>query len=149
MSDTFHFRLKPLLTLREAARRERQIELAAALAVERELAALLARRRQELNHERQRIAARLAPGQIDAASLAQASRYEQLLIAEIETLADRHRHASAEVDRRREALAEADREVRVLEKLREQRQTQHLRATMAQEVKCLDEVAARMIGGDS
>ena len=147
MSATFHFRLKPLLTLREAARREGQTELAAALAFERELAATLALRRQELNYERQCIAVSLAPGQIDAARLARASRYEQLLIADIETLADRHRHASTEVDRRREALAEADREVRVLEKLRERQQTQHTRAEAAEEVKRLDAAASRLVAG--
>jgi flagellar export protein FliJ len=47
-----------------------------------------------------------------------------------------------QIEKRRQALVEADREVRVLEKLREQKETEYRQQDDAQEVKRLDEIAS-------
>jgi flagellar FliJ protein len=137
----FRFRLQTLRRLREMNRDELRVRLAEAFQAEQilsqqrealaaEAAALAATRRQLMND-----------GSMDVTRLLESQRYQLLLEAQGRTLADQAARLAEEVDVRRQAVVEADRQVRVLDKLRERREQQHLVAQQAAEAKRLDEIA--------
>ena len=139
----FEFRLRSLLAVREAERAAARTHLAAAQTELEELVATRALRQRELDEQRSWLRSRFAPGQIDPQRLAAASRYERVLLHELEALSAQQQALEVEIERRRFAVVEADREVRVLEKLRERKFEQYQRDQSLAEVKRFDEVASQ------
>jgi flagellar export protein FliJ len=139
----FSFRLKTLLRLRQAGRDERRAELAQACQAEEILRKEGRQLATELEELAQRCRAKSSPGRVDVDTLLDARRYELVLRAGSQRLDQQLQAVAAEIQRRRAALAEADREVRVLEKLRQKQYDRHRDEMNRQEIKLLDEVAAR------
>jgi flagellar export protein FliJ len=139
----FRFRLAPLLRLHEATRDEKRAQLAEAYRAEE----LLRERMREIDHElaglKEECRQSAQPGAVDVDRLLDAQRYEVLMLAQRQVMQQHEQTLAAEIERRREALVAADREVRILEKLREKQQQEHRQAEHYEEVKVLDEVAAR------
>jgi flagellar export protein FliJ len=73
--------------------------------------------------------------------LVEAQRYEMVLKATEQHLAEQSQRLAVEVERRRLAAIEADRSVRVLELLDERQHREHARRQQRLDVKWLDEVA--------
>jgi flagellar export protein FliJ len=138
----FHFRLQTLLSLREAARDDRQARLAGNLAVERELAERQATIERALNTLRERTRSSTGPGPIDVERLRLDNRYERTLRSDLAELTSRRRALADEIEACRQELAAADREVRVLEKLRERQHERFRHEEQVRETGQLDEVAA-------
>jgi flagellar protein FliJ len=139
----FKFRLTTLLQLREAARDERRTLLAQAyLALEKlgQQRAQVERQLAQTQHEHQRAA---APGEVNVDRLMNTDRFQAILKAELQVLAQQTTAIEGEVEKRRQALVAADREVRVLEKLRQTQQQRYLEGHMLLDNKELDEVAGR------
>jgi flagellar export protein FliJ len=139
----FEFRLRSLLAVREAERAAARTHLAAAQVELEELVATRALRQRGLDEQRSWLRNRAAPGQIDPQRLAAASRYERVLLHELEALFAQQQALEVETERRRAFVVEADREVRVLEKLRERKFEQYQRDQALAEVKRFDEVASQ------
>ena len=137
----FQFRLQTLYRLREAARDERREQLADALRVDDALRS----RGEELANERRtaRELQALGTGRVDIDRLLEAQRYEASLLVEIAHVDQQRARVAEEVERRRTALVEADRELKVLEKLRELRRSEHRLVEAVEENKRLDEAGAR------
>jgi flagellar FliJ protein len=140
---SFHFRLTPLLRLRESVRDERRSALAEAYhaldiigdrqtALEREIEALADEFRRSS-----------APGSLDVDRLIRRHRHELLLRGQQQQFARQQAILLAEIERRREALVAADRDVRVLEKLRQRQAQRHAEIEAQRELKQLDEIATR------
>jgi flagellar export protein FliJ len=72
-----------------------------------------------------------------------AQRYEWVLQAHRQALAEQGRKLAEAIEQQRRVVVEADREVKVLEKLRERRLAEHLHAEHLRDVKHMDEAAAR------
>lgn len=142
----FHFRLQPLLTVRQATRDEQRTELARAQVAQRLAFEQRKAVQDTLAAEHDRVRANAASGPLDVGRLARSSRYAATLRARLEELLAEERAAAARVERTRDALIEADRGVRVLEKLRERQLEQFDREQRAAETKQLDEIAARAVG---
>jgi flagellar export protein FliJ len=143
----FRFRLAPVLKLQEAARDERRSELAEAYRAEDALHARMRELDQALEKLKQECRSNSQPGVVDVDRLIDAQRYELLVVSQRQLLKQHELSLSAEIERRREALVSADREVRMLQKLREKQQLDHRQHEHRQEVKAMDEVAARMTEG--
>ena len=75
--------------------------------------------------------------------LLEVSRYELLLRFQQQQAGQQHEMVQAEIERRREALVDANRQVRVLEELRRKQLERHRQEESRQEIKRLDEAAAR------
>jgi flagellar protein FliJ len=137
----YRFRLDTLRKLRATHRDQQRAALADAYRADQ----LLADRRAELAGEQnelrglQRIALASAP--LDVNRLVEAQRYEMVLKANEQHLADQTQRLAAEVERRRQAVVEADRSVRVLELLDERQRREHRRRQQQLEIKQLDEMA--------
>ena len=142
----FKFRLQTLMRIREATRDERREQLAEVLRIDEALVAQLT------DLQRDRLMARkeqtFGVGRVDVDRMLGMQRYEALLTAEIDHVERQRKTVGEELDRRRAALLEADREVRVLEKLREQRHTEWRAEEAAAEMKVTDEAAARCVSAD-
>ena len=139
----FRFRLTSVLKLREATRDERRAHLAEAYAAEEKL---LARRRvieTDLAGLSQLRQERTATGPVNIDLFVTASRYEAVLRQELTTIAGHLATLAAEIERRRQALMTADHEVRMLEKLHDKQRELHRQSEALQEIKQLDEIAAR------
>ncbi len=121
----FRFRLDAVLRLRREERDRRRQELAAALAAEQLLAAELSRVQAERLQLQQYMTQAAAPGQVPVENLLDARRYELVLAAQEKHLQEQRSKLAAEIERRRQVLVQADTAVKVLEKLRERRLTQH------------------------
>lgn len=139
----YTFRLKTVLSLRQAEREQRRAELHAALDDERQLAEQRQGIDAELDRHLRWKSAGAAPGPLDLEKLKSAGQYEAALRAQLAALAETHRAASAETGRCRDALAAADGEVRVLEKLRERQQTSFLAEQARREARHGGEPAGR------
>jgi flagellar protein FliJ len=137
----YKFRLETLRRLRIAHRDQQRSALADAYRAEQ----ILADRRAELANEQEQLRniqrAAIAGPYTNVNQLVEAQRYEMILIANQQQLADQARRLADEVERRRLVLVEADRGVRVLDLLDERHQLEHRRHAQRQEVKRLDEVA--------
>jgi flagellar export protein FliJ len=137
----YRFRLETLRKLRAVHRDEQRSTLADAYRAEQ----VLADRRAELAGEQtelrdlQRTA--LTGAHLDVNRLVEAQRYEMVLKANEQHLAEQSQRLAVEVERRRQAVVEADRAVRVLELLEARQRREHLRQQQRLEVKELDEVA--------
>ncbi len=142
--SVFRFRLETLLRIRRAALDQQRARLADAYRAEamlREQEAALLREIESIQAERR---AAVADGAVAVDNALAAQRYELLLQAQRQTLAEQGRKLAEAIEQRRNAVIEADRDVRVLEKLRERRMTEHRAAEAGREMKLLDEVAARV-----
>ncbi len=140
----FEYRLKSLLTIREAQRDLQRLQLAEARAMHDKLIEQRAALQQEMIDQMQFIRSGMAPGQtVDVQRLAWGHRYEQVVREQLSALAEQEQAAEAEVARRRESLLSADRDVRTLEKLRERQLEEFRKQQASAEIRALDEVAAR------
>ena len=145
----FRFRLVTLLRLRVSARDRRRAHLAQAYEAED----VLQRRKGELAGEvvgvdrHSRAAAGAGPIEVDA--LVTAQRYKAILRAESKLLGEQSATVAEEIERRREPLVAADRDVKVLKKLREKHRERHRKEENRQEVKMLDEIAGRVLAGET
>jgi flagellar FliJ protein len=139
----FRFRLATLMKLRKEVRNARRTELnradeaAATLAAQR--AAVAARIEGLARHVRDAV----GPGTIDLEPMIQAQRYQAVLQAERQALDDQMVVVAEEIERRRAAVVVADRDVRILEKLHDRQEVRHRQQELKEEIKQLDEVAAR------
>jgi flagellar export protein FliJ len=139
----YKFRLETLRNVRGARRDERQVALAEAL----KAGELLAERQAELAAEQielrelQRSAA--SEHILDVNRLLEAQRYELVLKARDQEIANQRALLETETERRRQALVEADRDVRALDLLDERHRREHQREAMRAEHKQLDETAAQ------
>ena len=139
----FRFRLATLMKLRKEVRNARRTELnradeaAATLAAQR--AAVAARIEGLARHVRGAV----GPGTIDLEPMIQAQRYQAVLQAERQALDDQMVVVAEEIERRRAAVVVADRDVRILEKLHDRQEARHRQQELKEEIKQLDEVAAR------
>ncbi len=140
---SFRFRLAPLLRLHEAARDERRAQLAEAFRAEETLHARMREIERELESLKQECRRSSRPGSLDVDRLIDSQRYELLMLTQRQVLKQHEQTLAEEIERRRAALVAADREVRILEKLREKQKQDHRRQELREEVKILDEVAAR------
>jgi len=139
----FKFRLATLLNLRESARDERRGQLAQAYRAEEIVEQERNRLARELSELEKHSRQASAPGPLDVDRLLGVRRYEVLLRFQQREAAQQHEMLQAEIERRREALVEANRQVRVLEELRRKQLERHRREEIRQEIKRLDEAAAR------
>ena len=141
--SAFRFRFDSILRLREADRRQRRAELAEAFRAETLLTQQGEQIEREILEMKQRARVATAPGRVDIDQLLESQRYELILQSQSRLLAQRGRQLQEEIEKRREALVEADRAVRLLEKLRDQRLSQHVEQELKLEQKELDEIAQR------
>ena len=101
----FEFRLKSLLTIREAQRDLQRLQLAEARAMHDKLIEQRTALRQEMIDQMQFIRSGMAPGQtVDVQRLAWGHRYELVVREKLSALAEQEQAAEAEVARRRESL---------------------------------------------
>jgi flagellar protein FliJ len=138
----FEFRLKTLLTLREASRDERRRELAGSHDALCELQRQHQSLQMQWEQQRQTSRAHVASATIDPQRLMADHRYENELRNQLDALAERERQLLAEMDRQREQLLAADREMRTLEKLRARQLDEFHRNQARAETKTLDEMAS-------
>ncbi|MBN2022563.1 MAG: flagellar FliJ family protein [Pirellulales bacterium] len=145
----FKFRLATLLRLKESVREERHGELARAY----EADALLERQQEELVCQREGLMEEcrraVRPGIVDVDRLIESQRFELLLKAQQQYVAQQREAVAVEIDRRRQALVEANREVRVLEKLRERLLARHRQDEDQRQVKLMDELAMQRVGREA
>lgn len=139
----FHFRLEPLLRLREQQRDQRREQLAEALAAEDHLL----RQKEQLVLEQGRLRERLKTlterGELDVDSVLAWRRYEMILAAQQNYLEKQIGMLREEIERRREALLEANRDVRILEILRDKQREDFRKVQEKKTIKTIDEIAGR------
>jgi flagellar export protein FliJ len=139
----YKFRLETLRKVRQARRDERRVALAEAF----QASDLLEQRHAELAGEQAELRAlqrSAAGGQfLDVNRLLEAQRYELVLKARGQEIANQRALLETETERRRQALAEADREVRAMDLLDERQRREHQRKSLRAEYKQLDETAAQ------
>ncbi len=140
----FRFRLETLLKLRRTARDARREELAQAYEAERVLMERAQQLADDIEQSRAQLRGVARPGAIDVDALLAANRFELVLQAQRQQLAEQSRQLADEIERRRGLLIEADRAARVLERLRERKLDEHERRAQSQEIKQLDEIAGGM-----
>jgi len=138
----FSFRLQPLLELRLATRDERREDLAKAYHADRLLVEQLDRVRAELSEPQATARQAARPGTVSVDHLLNTHRYELLLGAQCGQITRQREDVQKEIQRRREALIEADREVKILERLRESKQSEFQFQEARVETRELDEVAS-------
>jgi flagellar export protein FliJ len=80
---------------------------------------------------------------LDVNRLLEAQRYELVLKARGQEIANQRALLETETERRRQALVEADREVRAMDLLDERQRREHQRKARRAEHKQLDETAAQ------
>jgi flagellar FliJ protein len=139
----YTFRLETLRNVRQARRDERRIALSEAF----QAGELLDERQVELTAEQTELRAlqrSVGIGQfLDVNRLLEAQRYELVLKARGQEIANQRALLETETERRRQALVEADRDVRALELLDGRQRREHQRQALRAEHKQLDETAAQ------
>jgi flagellar export protein FliJ len=140
----YQFRLDALRRLRVVHRDQQRSALADAFRAEQ----VLAERRAELDQEQAELRsvqrAAIESRHLNVNQLVEAQRYQTILVARDQQLADQSRRLAEEIERRRLNLVEADRAVRVLDLLDEKHRREHRLKAERQETKRLDEVAMTM-----
>ena len=137
----FRFRLETLLRLRIAERQERRAELAKALRAEELLRADQMRLAAEQGEIAERARTLKSPGAANVDALLSTHRYEVVLAAKAQQIAQQMTQVAAEIERRRQLLVDADRQVRVLEKLRERQAAAASAEACRIEIQQLEELA--------
>jgi flagellar FliJ protein len=138
----FKFRLASVLRLRESARDEKRAKLAEAYAALQKLED----RRLELLEEGRQLAQwqiGASNGSLNVDRILDAQRYQGVLQAELHVVHQQKAAVETEAEKRRAALVAADQDVKVLEKLRDQQFARFTQELAAQQMKQLDDVAAR------
>src|SRR5687768_16633654 len=97
----FQFRLATLLRLREAARDQRRGQLAEAFRAEEALRSRLSEVERELSDLKQQCRQTAAAGPLDVDRLIDAQRYELILLAERQSIAQQSQTLAVEIDKRR------------------------------------------------
>jgi flagellar FliJ protein len=138
----FIFRLDAVLRLRQEERARRRQELAEAILAQQVLEAEERRIRAEKLQLQAMLTRHAAPGTVSVDALLEARRYELLLAAQEKYLTEQQARLRAEIDRRRDALARADAAVKLLEKLRQRRQTEFTRQQLRREARLYEEQLA-------
>ncbi|MCL2380714.1 MAG: flagellar export protein FliJ [Treponema sp.] len=139
----FTFHLQKFLDVRKHYEDEAKIELGRATAV----LSGLEQRLLELGRERARAAAGQYSPENSAVTIQQYTLYILRLDNEKERLLKEAAIAELKVEEARQAFTEASRERKVLDKLKEKRQKEHRKETLAREAKALDEVRRGRVGG--
>lgn len=141
----FTFRLETVLKIREQEREDRKRDLQQAYAARD----ILSQQQSALEMERQNLGAilrkSLLQGNIDADQMLACRRYETVLNAQREYLAQQLAAIDAEIEKRQQALVEANRAVRILELLREKQRAAHEKQEESREIKKLDEIGSRKL----
>ena len=139
----YKFRLETLRKVRQARRDERRVALAEAF----QAGELLEQRQADLAAEQTELRAlqrSAVNGQVlEVNRLLEAQRYELVLKARGQEIANQRTLLETETERRRQALVESDRDVRALDVLDERHRREHQRQALRAEHKQLDEVAAQ------
>jgi len=139
----YRFRLKPLQKIRENVRRERQAELAKALAAE----AVVREKIESIVHDiagtKEQGRKCSQEGRINVDVLVGLRRHEAWLLAQKQEAEQKLEQVLAEVERRRLAVVEADKEVKILEKLHEKYKDNYDAEQSAKEVVEFDEIASQ------
>ena len=140
----YRFPLEPVRRLRQARRDAQRERLAEAL----NAADILQTQQQvaagELKLLRQTRRDAMQTTSLDVNRLLDTQRYELLLQAQLQTIAQQQATLAEEVERRRAALAEAEQQVRVLDKLDERRHDQWRQEQLHREELVLGEIATQM-----
>jgi flagellar protein FliJ len=139
----YNFRLETLRKVRQARRDERRIALAEAF----QAGELLKERQADLATEQTELRAlqrsTASAELLNVNRLLEAQRYELVLKARGQEVANQRALLETETERRRQALVEADRDVRALDLLDERHRREHQRQAQRAEYKQLDETAAQ------
>ena len=143
----FVFRLAALLHLRETRRDECRAALAEVYRADEALARQFDGLSRELDALRNFCRLKASPGAVDIERLVEAQRYQLVILARQQDIAQQREALAAEIECRRQSLVEADREVHVLEKLRQRQAEQYRRDEELCEAKRLDEVATQQAVG--
>jgi flagellar FliJ protein len=146
--STFRFRLATLLRIQEAARDQRRSELAEAFRAEQTLRERMQGLEKQFDELKQQYRQSGESGQVNVDRLIDVQRYELVLSVEQQLLRQHEAALAQEIEKRRQALVAADREVRVLEKLREKQHERHRADDERQQVKQIDEIAARRVANE-
>ena len=144
----FVFRFQSLLRLRESERDLRRMDLGEALALEAKLTAQKTVLEGRRDAEQAALREVVAQPVVDVDRTLELRRYQSLLRAEIQISAAQIEVLGKEIERRRSILIEADRAVEVFEKLRQKHAQHHQKQLDREEVRTLDEIAARLSPGD-
>jgi flagellar protein FliJ len=139
----YKFRLETLRKVRQARRDERRVALAEAF----QAGELLEQRHADLAAEQSELRAlqqsAVNEQVLDVNRLLEAQRYELVLKARGQEIANQRALLETETKRRRQALVESDRDVRALDLLDERHRREYQRQALRAEHKQLDEVAAQ------
>jgi flagellar FliJ protein len=133
----FRFSLEKVLELRAYREREAELELGRAIGI---LAEIEGRIRDNALERRAAAAERFLPSN-DAMAIISWENYIQRLDLEREGLFKEAAQAQMAVDEKREAYLEASRERKVMDRLKEKRETEYRRETLAQETAVLDDIS--------
>jgi flagellar export protein FliJ len=137
----YKFRLETLQKLRVARRDQQRGALAEAFQAEQVLAGHRAEIAGEQSALRELQRSTVAGRYLDVNRLLEAQRYDFVLKAREQELAQQAELLKAETERRRQAVVEADRDVRSLELLDERQRREHRRGEQRRESKQMDEAA--------
>jgi len=137
----YRFRLETVRRLRALHRDQQRTALAEAYQAEQVLADHRAELAGQLNELRHQQRAAMKGGHLDVNRLIEAQRYQMVLNANEQHLAEQSQRLAVEVERRRLAVVEADRSVRVLELLDDRQRREHDRRQQRLDIKQLDEAA--------
>lgn len=139
----FKFRFESLLRLRRHARQQQQSGLSAAIGRLGQVQQLMKRAEDESAQLEQTMRTAAQQDRLDVDRLLDGHRYHARLRAQMQQVAQAMDEAAREVERCRQRLVEADRQVKVLEKLHDRQLERHRQEQARQEIKRLDEAAAR------
>ncbi|RCS41376.1 hypothetical protein DTL42_22720 [Bremerella cremea] len=138
---TFRFRLETYLRLKIAARDQCRAELAEVLRAEEQLKQQQVEIAEEIDGQHDYIRQATQSGSVNLDLITAAQRQVMFLKAADQEKQMLMKQLLPHIQQRRQALIDADHEVRTLEKLKEQKQVQHLQRESALEAKQMDEIA--------
>lgn len=137
----YRFKLESVRRVRQARRDGLRGELADAYTAAEKLADERRRVGRELAAVRARLAEASRSPQLDVNRLLDAQRYELILKAQLQDLANKEAMVAQEIERRRDAVAEAEREVKVTDALDRAGRERHRTEAARAESKQMDELA--------
>ena len=140
----FTFRLEPLITLRDNVLKERQAELAKAYEARQILENDMKKLDQQLTDARDSARTLMQEGQkVNVDYLLGFRRQEMFLLANQNDLQEKMKLIDEEIEVRRAAVADANKELKIVEKLKEQRYEKYLAEQNKEEMKTMDEIAGK------
>lgn len=137
----FRFRLETYLRLKIAARDQCRAELAEVLRAEEQLKQQQVEIEEEIEDQHVYVRQTTQSGSVNLDLVTAAQRQVMFLKAAGQEKQMLMKQLMPHIQQRRQALIDADHEVRTLEKLKEQKQEQHLQREAALEAKQMDEIA--------